>query len=130
MSDVYVDALAVTVAPAAGGRRSVAPGAVDALARLADEGHRVCLLGSVPPIERRLAGTIECATALPEGLRDAWYLTGDSTACDRHVSGCRVIFVGPPPPRTLLTRRCDEDARDLPQAVLRVLLEDVMPVGR
>lgn len=129
MSRVFIDALALTVGPAGAGRRTLAPGAEAALARLIDAGHEVVLLGGgFGDLARDFRQTLARVPALPGGVRGAWLLTGDPDRCGSHQGGFRMVLVGPGPgQRTLPTRHCDAEVRDLTQAVLSVLLEDVMP---
>ncbi len=125
---VYVDAAALTVAPARGGRAALAPGALDALDLLADAGHEVLLVGR--PADVRRLGTVRLprVEGVPDDARDAWFLTGDQHSCDIRRHGCRTVLVGPMvAQRTLPTRHCDDEVRDLNQAALLVLAADVMP---
>lgn len=131
MTTVFVDSLALTVAPAAGGRRSIAPGALDALERLVEEGHRVLLLDPDDELSIEPPPGISTVPGLPEDVRGAWLITGDPDRCDRHHAGYRMILVGPSASeRTLPTRHCDDEVRDVAQAALMVLVEDAMPAAR
>jgi hypothetical protein len=125
---IYVDAAALTVASATGGRASLAPGAADALGMLGDAGHEVVIVGR--PAEAKRLGTLRLPRVddIPEDERDAWFLTGDPHTCDVRPRGCRTVFVGPMiGQRTLPTRHCDDEVRDVNQAALLVLAADVMP---
>jgi hypothetical protein len=128
VSTVFVDSLALTLGPAAGGHRNVAPGALDAIGRLVEEGHDVVFLDDGEHLDVDLPPGISTVSALPDDVHDAWLITGDPERCDRHHNGYRMILVGPSVgERTLPTRHCDDEVRDVPQAALLVLVEDVMP---
>lgn len=130
MSTVFVDSLALTVTPAAGDHRSVAPGALEALQRLAEEGHDVVLLEAGDHPEVEAPPGVSIVSSLPEDVHDAWLITADPERCDRHHAGYRMILVGPSiGERTLPTRHCDDEVRDVAQAALLVLLEDAMPAA-
>ncbi len=130
MSAIYVDASALTVAPAAGGPATLAPGALEALDRLGEAGHEVLLVASDP--ETRELGDVGLGRvdSIPEDARDAWFLTGDPRSCEVRPRGCRTVLVGPMTgQRALPTRHCDDEVRDVNQAALLVLASDVMPTA-
>jgi hypothetical protein len=130
VSTVYVDTLALTLGPASGEHRSVAPGALDALERLVEEGHEVLLLDPGEDLDVDLPKGISTVSALPDDVHDVWFITGDPERCDRHHNGYRMILVGPSAgERMLPTRHCDDEVRDVAQAALLVLVEDVMPTA-
>jgi hypothetical protein len=125
---VYVDPAALTLAPAAGGVAALAPGVLEALGMLGDAGHEVVVVGR-PAEARRLAGLrLPRVDEIPDDVRDAWFLTGDPHTCDLRPRGCRTVLVGPMVgQRTLPTRHCDDEVRDVNQAALLILAADVMP---
>lgn len=124
-----MDTAALTVAPAAGGPGSLAPGAVEALGMLADAGHQVLIVGSAD-VERLVDLGLPHVDGIPDDADGAWFLTGDPHTCDGRPRGCRTVFIGPTVgQRALPTRRCDDEVRDVNQAALLVLAADVMPAS-
>ena len=96
------------------------------LAHLKEAGHGLVLVADVhhPAAER--AEWSERLDALPaDPPRGSWYITADAAVCGDRRPGLRTMLIGPRETTTRPTR-CDVTARDLRDAVLKVLAADVM----
>ncbi len=131
---VYLDPSLLTVG-STGPNGPLAPGVEEAIANLAEAGHEVVVLGSVPAgvHEARPAATIpdrgaDGGSADGGWSADGWLVTTDRAACEsRRRRGLRTVLVGPhEADPTLPTVRCDELARDLHGAVLVILAAEAM----
>lgn len=129
MGLVLVDAPALTVSSAVGGHRALAPGALDAIRRLGEGGHEVVVVGLTPHEAAELLHVrVRTTESVPESTEAGWFITGDIRRCGKRRHGLRMILVGPAvTSRTLPTRHCDEEVRDLTQAAMSILLSDAMP---
>ena len=130
---IYLDAGALVAATAVVGRPGrLLPDATPALRHLRDAQHDVVLTGSPQPVAAVLAAWRDAApVARPELPADAvgWLVTNDAAACAaaRGTRGIRTVLVGPATPgRGLAHRPADVEARDLVDAVLRILATEAM----
>jgi hypothetical protein len=118
MQVIYVGGSAVRQADAA-----------ERLAHLADAGHRLVLVddGESGVAIPDLPAVAERTPAVPvDAPRGSWFVTADPADCaDHHRPGVRTMLIGP---REVAIRptRCDVTARDLRDAVLKILAADVM----
>lgn len=102
--------------------------AAERLAHLADAGHRLVLVddGASGVEIPDLPAVAERIRAVPtDAPRGSWFVTADPADCSDHRPGVRTMLIGP---RDVAIRptRCDVTARDLRDAVLKILAADVM----
>jgi hypothetical protein len=96
------------------------------LAHLAEAGHDLVLVAERDHPAADLRDWSERVEALPaDPPRGSWYITSDPAACVDRRPGLRTMLIGPRETTTRPTR-CDVTARDLRDAVLKVLAADVM----
>jgi hypothetical protein len=98
----------------------------DRLIHLTEAGYRLVL---VAPPDHAAAG-LSVWSGRDEGIPDAppeesWYLTADPSTCRDRQPGLRTILIGPREDGHWPTR-CDLTARDLRDAVLKVLTDQAM----
>jgi hypothetical protein len=144
LTTVYLDPVGTAVTDAAD--RSPAapiplPGALEALARLCEARYDVVVLASAPPpgFDRLtgritydphpLGGPAPSERPQPADEGRPWLIASDRGWSElERPRGIRTIRVGPrlPPGRRTGTR-FDLEARDLPAAVLEILVRDTMP---
>ena len=98
------------------------------LGHLAEAGHRVVLVAAASSRSGlpELSSVAERIDTIPaDAPRGSWFVTADPADCSDHRPGVRTMLIGP---RELSIRptRCDVTARDLRDAVLKILAADVM----
>jgi hypothetical protein len=115
MNTIYLD-----------GSAALESGAADRLAHLVDTDHELVLVaGGDHPGARLLAWAGHLA-ALPERpTPGSWFVTADPATCGDRQPGLRTILIGPRPDGPRPTR-CDMTARDLRDAVLKILAAHAM----
>ncbi len=142
MTTVYLDPVGTAVADLEGSLPGPAlPGAVEAVSRLCDARYDVIVLSDRPvPALGELDERLQYAEHPPMEADDRrsqpdpdserpWMIASDRGWDAHHrVPGMRTIRVGPrrPSGRRTVTR-FDLEARDLPAAVMEILVRDLMP---
>jgi hypothetical protein len=101
------------------------PDVADRLAHLADSGHRLVLVADRSHPAAGLPAWSRVVANVPDSApRGSWYLTADPATCGDRRPGLRTVLIGPrEAPRPT---RCDTSARDLRDAVLKILTADAM----
>ena len=131
MTRIYLDPSALILAsagPESGGDH-VAPGAVEAVARLVDAGFEVFVLG--PASDQalgELAASVGREATLPDHLDgDAWYLTGEQHPAFGRPRGGTTVLVGPRRSAgNVPLPRFDLEARDIASAAMEILTRQAM----
>jgi hypothetical protein len=96
---------------------------------LLSESHRVIVVTESPLPGGEVASDLEIAAGHPSPFpAGSWLITADPSVCaGERPAGVRTILVGPRrPPARRPTAHCDIEARDLPAAVMEILVRDTM----
>ena len=116
MTDIYIDPLVAGM-----------PDAADHLRHLTETGHRILVLGELPPALADLPEISGAATVPDAPGPGTWLVTADPELCADRRPPLTTILIGPrPAPSPRPAPRCDLEARDLAGAVLEVLRHEVM----
>jgi hypothetical protein len=108
------------------GSAALESGAADRLAHLVDAEHELVLVAGVEHPGARLLSWAGHLPALPESpTPGSWFVTADAATCGDRQASLRTILVGPRDDGPRPTR-CDMTARDLRDAVLKILASDAM----
>jgi len=115
MITIYLDASA-----------ALEPGAAGQLGHLTEAGHELVLVAPAGHPAGAVAGWAAHLPAMPEvPTRGSWFVTADPGTCGDRQPGLQTLLIGPRDSGRRPTR-CDATARDLRDAVLRILAADAM----
>ena len=98
----------------------------DRLSHLIEAGYRLVLVASPGHASSSLSVWAERDDAVPESPpEESWYVTVDPATCRDRQPNLRTILIGPRDDGHWPTR-CDLTARDMRDAVLKILAEQAM----
>jgi hypothetical protein len=125
-STIYVDARLLFVGGASSPIERLGPDAATSIGHLVEAGHRLVLVGDDDARTTASELGVGWAEAPEEG--SGWWLVAARSECGQARSlGFRAMLVGPAvdggPDANV---RCDDEARDLRDATLRILAADAM----
>lgn len=108
------------------GSAALQPDARDRLPILADAGHELVLVAEdAHPADDLLTWSGRLRATPEEPAAGSWFLTADPSACGDRQPSLRTLLIGGRIDRPGPTR-CDDTARDLREAVLRILADEAM----
>jgi hypothetical protein len=128
---IFVDARLLFLGGAGSSPERLGPDAPSALGHLHDAGHPLVVIGHGEAAVEEANLPVEWADE--PGPGPGWWLVADRSDCGRaRALGLRAMLVGPSGDGGREANvRCDEEARDLRDASLRILASDAMdPAGR
>lgn len=114
MTTIYVHASAVRE-----------PDAADRLAHLTEAGHELVLVAGPDAADSSGPWSGRTAAMPDDPPRGTWFVTADPATCGDRLAGLRTMLIGPRADSPRPTR-CDVTARDLRDAVLKILAADAM----